>query len=138
VTTNGYSKSLPELIAELKGELRDFIATRVAMLQAEMRENLKSLKLAVPGLLMGLVLLWTAWLVLTAFLVTIIAHAFTPQPWAYVVAFLIVGVLYALFGGFAAMSAWKQIKQRGLKPGRTIRVLKEDRIWIQAESKVQS
>jgi VIT1/CCC1 family predicted Fe2+/Mn2+ transporter len=134
---NAYPKTVPEVLNELKEELKEFLTTRVAMLRSEMGEKLQKLKIAAPMLVIGLLLLITAWLVFTGFLVTIIAQAFLPNPWAYVLSFIIVAAIYAIVGGAAAMSGWKQLKQTGLKPERTIRVLEQDRIWIQTEAKTQ-
>ncbi len=134
---NPYPKTVPEVLTELKEELKEFLTTRVAMLRLEMGEKLHKIKVAAPMLVVGLLLLITAWLVFTGFLVTIIAQAFLPSPWAYVLSFIIVVALYAIAGGVAAMSGWKQLKQAGLKPERTIRVLEQDRIWIQTEAKTQ-
>ncbi len=107
------------------------------MLRAEISEKVQSFKMAAPVLTLGLALLLTAWFVLTGFLVCIIAAAFTPHPWAYTVSFLIVGVLYAIVGGAAAFLAWRQLKDKGIAPQRTIEVLKQDRIWLQNESRTQ-
>lgn len=130
---NGYTKSVAEVISDLKVEVQEFISTRVAMLRAEMQENLRTFKLAAPTLIIGLVLLWTAWLLLTGFLVAVIGIAFQPNPWAYVFSLLIVGVGYLILGGMAAMGAWKRMTEKGLKPKRTIHVLQQDKLWIQAE-----
>lgn len=134
---NGHAKSIPEVIADLKTELQEFMSTRVAMLRSELQDKLRSLKMAAPVLVVGVVLLWTAWLLLTGFLVAIIGVAFGNTPWAYVVSLVIVGVGYLIMGGLAAMAGWKKITQGGIKPERTIRVLQQDKIWIQAETKAQ-
>jgi len=134
---NGSTKSIPEVVEELKEELQEFITTRFAMLRAEFDEKLTSFKMAAPVLAIGLVLLGSAWLVLTGFLVCIIAQAFAPSPWNFTVAFLVIGVLYAIVGGAAAYLAWQQLKEKGVKPERTIRVLKQDGVWLQTEAKTQ-
>jgi hypothetical protein len=134
---NGHIKSIPEVIADLKTELQEFVSTRVAMLRSELQDNLRSLKMAAPVLIIGLVLLWTAWLLFTGFLVAIIGVAFGSSTWGYVISLLIVAAGYLIVGGLAAMTGWKKITQRGIKPERTIRVLQQDKIWIQAESKAQ-
>jgi hypothetical protein len=133
---NESTKTLPELITELKDELQEFVATRVAMLQAELGEKLQSFKLAAPGILVGLVLVATGWLVLTAFLVAAIANAFD-NPWKYPVALLIVGMVYSVVGVVVLTVGWQRIKRQGLAPERTIRVLKQDQIWLQTEVKTQ-
>lgn len=134
---NGHVKSVPEVIAELKAEFQEFVSTRVAMLRAEFQENLQSLKAAAPMLAVGLLMLITGWLLLTGFLVAIIGIAFQPGPWAYVISLIIVTAGYLLIGGMLAMAGWKRMIQKGLKPERTIRVLQQDKLWIQAESKAQ-
>jgi len=142
--TNGNARTVPEAINELKQELRqmkeelnEFLGTRVQMLRSEMGEKLRMIRLAAPTMAIGLVLLFTAWLVFTGFLVTIIAQPFMPSPWAYTISFVLVAVLYAIVGGAAAYLGWKQLRATGLKPERTIRVLEQDRIWLQTEAKSQ-
>jgi len=131
------SKTVGEVVAELKNELVDFVSTRVAMLRSEMGEKLRMIKMAAPVMLIGLGLLSTAWLLFTGFLVTIIAQVFMPSPWAYSLSFVLVAVLYAIVGGAAAYLGWKQLRATGLKPKRTVQVLEQDRIWLQAEAKTQ-
>lgn len=142
--TNGNARTVPEAISELKLELNrlkqelgEFISTRVAMLRSETGEKLRTIKLAAPTMVIGFVLLLTAWLLFTAFLVTIIAQVFMPSPWAYTSSFILVTVLYAIVGGSAAYRGWKQLRDTGIKPERTIRVLEQDRIWLQTEAKSQ-
>ena len=134
--TNG-NKPVTEVMEDLKDELKEFATTRLAMLRSEVNEKVQSFKMAAPVLTMGIALLGTAWLLFTGFLVCIIAQAFAPSAWDYAISFILVSVLYAIVGGLAAYLAWKQLKQKGVKPERTIRVLQEDRIWLQAEGKSQ-
>jgi hypothetical protein len=134
--TNGYAKSLPEIVNGLKVELKDFVATRLAMLRSEMQEKWSWLKLSLPALLIGAVLLMTAWLLFTALIVTAIANAFA-SPWAWVFAFLIVGGAYLLLGGMMVMGVVSKLRQTKLLPERTLRVLKQDEVWLQTEAKQQ-
>lgn len=135
--SNGYTKSIAEVLADLKVELLEFVSTRIAMLQSEVAENLRSLKLAAPALVAGLILLGTAWLLFTGFLVGMIGIAFEPSPWAYVLSLIVVAVAYSMLGGLMAVRAWKRITEKGITPRRTINVLQQDKIWIQAETKAQ-
>jgi Putative Actinobacterial Holin-X, holin superfamily III len=130
-------RTLAGVVAELKDELKDFVQTRVAMLQSEMRDKLSSLKTAAPMIVIGLVLLGTAWLLITGAIVAAIYVAFEGNPFAAAIALVIVGVLYALAGGAAVAFAWREIRQGGLAPRRTIRVLKDDQLWIRNEARVQ-
>jgi uncharacterized membrane protein YqjE len=135
--TNGNGKSVTEVIENLKEELKEFVTTRLAMLRSELDDKYRSFKTAAPVMTIGIGMLGTAWLLFTGFLVCIIAQAFAPSPWDYAVSFILVTVLYAIVGGLAAYLAWRQLMQKGVKPERTIRVLQQDRIWLQAEGKSQ-
>jgi uncharacterized membrane protein YqjE len=130
---NAHVKSVPEVLADLKSELVEFFSTRVAMLVAELRQNLQNLKLALPMVVVGLAVIWTAWLLFTALLVVVIGGAFQPRPWAYAAALLIVAVVYLAVGSLALMSGLKRLVGTSLKPERTIRVLERDTVWIQEE-----
>lgn len=134
--SNGYTKSLPEVINDLKQEVKEFVGTRVAILRSELNEKWSSIKSSIPALATGLLVLLTAWLLLTGMLVTAIATAFS-SPWGYTFAFLIVGVGYLLLGGMMAAMGWRQITKTGLMPERTLRVLKQDEVWLQTEAKTQ-
>lgn len=134
--TNGYTKSIPEIVNDLKTELKDFVATRVAMLRSELNANVAKMKSALPLIAVGLVLVITAWFVLTAGLIAAVAMAFA-TPWNYVIALFIVGFIYVVCGGLMALMGLRQLKQANLKPERTIRVLKQDQIWLQTEAKTQ-
>jgi VIT1/CCC1 family predicted Fe2+/Mn2+ transporter len=132
---NSHVKNVAEVVADLKEELQEFVSTRVAMLRTEVGAKLQTIKLALPTLIVGLVLLWTAWLAFTGFLVCLIAQAFWGSSWAFVISFIIVAFVYGVVGGMVALFAWKKIDESGVKPERTIRVLERDRIWLQTEAK---
>lgn len=134
---NGYTRPITDVMEELKEELKEFVGTRLAMLRSELNDKFQSFKMAAPVLTIGITLLGTAWLVFTGFLVCIIAQAFAPNPWDYAISFILVSVLYAIVGGLSAYVGWQQLKENGVKPERTIRVLQQDRIWLQAEGKSQ-
>jgi hypothetical protein len=85
-------------------------------------------------LVVGLVFALSAWLVLTAALVCIVAVAFGPGMMSWFYATLIVGGSYLLIGGAAAFFAMSEMKRANLKPERTLRVLKQDQLWLQNES----
>ena len=132
-----HAKSVGEVVADLKEELQEFANTRLGILRSEMSRKLERIKLATPMLVVGVVMLWTAWLVLTGFLVCIIGEAFSPSRWAYAASFILVAVCYGIVGGVATTIAWKNLKETGLKPERTLRVLQQDRVWLQTEAKTQ-
>lgn len=134
--TNGNHKPVQEVITDLKEELKEFLNTRFAMLRAEMTEKANNIRMVAPVLLIGLGLLLTAWVTFTGLAIVLIAQL-VPGPWAYVIAFAIVTVAYGAIGAASAMYAWGKLKHTGVKPERTIRVLEQDRVWLQAEAKTQ-
>ena len=75
-------KNLGSVVTELKGEFKEFASTRLSMLQSEMRDKLAAWKSAAPTLVIGVVMLWTAWLLVTAAIVAAIYVAFRGNPWA--------------------------------------------------------
>jgi uncharacterized membrane protein YqjE len=128
------ARSLSAVINDLKAEGRAFVNTRLEMLKAEMNEKIGAIKAAIPMMVVGLVFGLTAWMVLTAALVCIIAVAFGPGMMSWFYATLIVGGAYLVIGGAAAFFAMSEMKRANLKPERTLRVLKQDQVWLQNES----
>ena len=128
-------KSVAALFAEMKNELQDFVQTRVTMFKVELQEKAKVLKAAAPLAVIGAVLLLTAYLLFTLALVALV-FAFLPEnDYRWCIAFAAVGVLWLLVGGVAAYMAKRELEVKGLLPKRTVEVLKEDKMWIQAEVK---
>lgn len=132
---NGNGKSVIEVVEDLRDEFIEFITTRIAMIEAEFDEKAQAIKMSGPLLGIGMLVLTTAWLLFSGFLVCMIAQAFAPHPWNWALSFLVVAVLYAIVGGGAAYLAWSQLKDKGMKPERTLRVLKQDGLWLQTEAK---
>lgn len=131
-TANG--KSVTDVLQDFKNEFSTFVATRFQMLQEEMKQKATAMKAALPMVVIGIVFLLTAWFALTAALVVVIANAFPNNPWAYAISSAIVGVLYLIIGGICAIMGKNMLTKQGLKPEKTIRVLQEDKIWLQTES----
>ena len=135
---NERARTVTEVVTELKEEFEGFARTRLEILRAEMTAKLQQLRMTTPLLVVGVTLLGTAWLAFTGLLVCIVAEAFWPSPWAFVIGFLAVTVGYAIVGGVAARIAVKRLKETSLKPEVTMRVLEQDRVWLQAEARTQS
>jgi hypothetical protein len=131
-------RSLAQVIAELKDELKNFVQTRLEMLRAEWREKLQAWKLALPLMACGVALLATSWFLLTAAFIAIVAAAFYPSRFAYFFAFAIVGAIYSLVGAMATAFAIREMRVRGMIPQRTIQVLKDDATWLQTEARSQA
>jgi len=121
----------------MKEELKEFLSTRLTLLRAELREKAETLKIALPLAAVSLVLIGTAYLLLTLALVALVFALLPESPFRWFLGFLSVGVLWAILGGTAAWSAIRELELRGLIPRKTIRVLKDDKVWIQSEVRNQ-
>ena len=125
------------VVAELKEESKEFVSTRLAMLQSEMKNKVSAWKTAAPTLVAGALLLGTAWLLLTGAIVAAVYVAFGDNPWAAALSLIIVCVVYAICGGIAISVALGKMRETGVIPQRTLRVLKDDQVWISNEARAQ-
>jgi uncharacterized membrane protein YqjE len=136
--SNGNSgRSLGEIVAEMKAEVKEFVQTRFEMFKTEVQEKIKSLKIAAPLAGLGALLLGTAYLLFTMALVGLAVAFFRNSPYRWFFAFVIVAVLWTLLGAVAAYFAKREFELNSLAPKRTIEVLKGDKLWIQSEAKNQ-
>lgn len=130
-----HGRKLADALYQTAGQLLTLIDTRFSMLQAEMKERIAAWKASAPMVLMGGMVAATSFLILTGALITLIAKAFAGSPWALFFSFLIVGVLYAICGFALLFSGMKTLREKSLVPERTIRILKDDRVWLENEVK---
>jgi len=136
--SNGNSgRSLGEIVAEMKSEIKEFVQTRFEMFETEVQEKIKSLKIAAPLAGLGALLLGTAYLLFTMALVGLAVAFFRDSPYRWFFAFVIVAVLWSLLGGVVVYFAKREFELNSLAPKRTIEVLKGDKLWIQSEAKNQ-
>ncbi len=130
-------KTLTDVLQDFKNEFIVFVETRLQLLQEEMRQKAAGIKAAVPMLVVGAVILLTAWLLVTALIVAVVAvfvaGAMPGSPWVYSVAFGSVAVLYLIIGAIFAAVGKSALSKQSLKPEKTIRVLQEDKVWLQSE-----
>lgn len=130
-------RSLAGVVNEVKDELKDFLQTRIVMLKAELGEKMRHIKTSLPMLATAVVFLGTAFLLFTLCLVGLISVAFYGDPLRWFFSFIIVAVLYSIIGGMTAVFGLKELRAQGILPRKTIKVLKEDQIWLQNEARTQ-
>jgi uncharacterized membrane protein YqjE len=130
-------RSLSAILTEMKEELKEFAQTRIEMFRTELREKIKSLKVAVPLAALGALLLGTAYLMFTMAAVGLVVAFFRDNPYRWCFAFAAIAVLWILLGGIAAYFAKREFESKGFVPRKTIEMLKGDKLWIQAEAKNQ-
>ncbi|HET7751524.1 MAG TPA: phage holin family protein [Terriglobales bacterium] len=136
-TVNFNGRSFAGVVNEVKDEFKEFLQTRITMLRAELGEKMRTFQAALPMLATAIVFLATSFLLLTLCLVALISVAFYGDPFRWFFSFLIVGVLYSIIGGMAAVFGLKELRAQGIMPKKTIKVLKEDQIWLQHEARTQ-
>ncbi len=129
---NENGKTLAGVLHEVKDELKDFLDTRLQMLMGEMKQKFSVWRLALPMFLVAGLVLLLGLLLLSVALVAAIAVAI---GWGW--AFLVVGAFYCIIAGGIALLVYSEIKAEGVAPERTLRVLKQDKIWLQNEARTQ-
>ena len=135
-TANG--KNIVDLLHDFKSEFAHFVETRAQLFQEEMRQKGTAIRAAMPLIVVGVVLLLTAWLLVTGLIVVVVAAfvtgAMPNSPWIYPIALGSVALLYLLIGSALAIAGKNALKKHGLKPEKTIQVLQEDKVWLQRET----
>ena len=130
-------KPIAQLLTEFKNELAEFVATRVEMLRQEMREKFAAISSALPVIAAGAVLALLAAVFLCVATVAVVAMFLGGDAGAWAAAFGIVGGAFLLIGALAISFGIRKLKARNLKPERTLRVLKQDQIWLRNETRNQ-
>jgi uncharacterized membrane protein YqjE len=128
-------KSLATILAETRDEIKQFITTRVNMLKMEIGEKVHTLKSVAPILFFAVALLWAGWMALTFAVIALLHGLFVPSVYAWGWAALIVAGAYLALGIIVGWFVYAEIKATGLKPSRTLTVLKQDQTWIQNEAR---
>lgn len=129
---NRNSRPLSYTLAELKSAVKDFFETRFAILKCELKQNLEHLEIAAPLLVVGAVLLCTAYLLITAGMIALVA-VFIHSAYRWFFAFTGIGLLWAVAAGIAGYIAMREFKLKALAPKKTLEVLKGDKAWLQKE-----
>ena len=128
-------KSLATLLAETREELKEFVTTRLGILKAEIDEKISTLKSVVPLLLIAAALLLAGWMALTFALIALLHGVFLPSPFAWLWGALIVGGAYLALAIAIGWFAYGEITSAGITPTRTLKVLKQDQVWLQNEAR---
>jgi len=126
-------RRVADILAEMKAELVGFIRTRTTLLRTELAEKWKILRVAIPLAGLAVLLLSTAFLLLTGALVGLVVAAFPHSLYRWFFACLIVGLFWVVAGWGAAYFAVREFQVRSMLPQRTLRILKGDKLWFETE-----
>ena len=130
MTNQGNGRPLGAVVSEIKQEITDFARTRYQMLVSEMQQKLNAWKTAIPFLGAAMFLAFMAMILLSLALVAVIAVAI---GWGW--ALFTVGAFYLIVAAIAGGIGYSELSRNSLAPERTLRVLKEDQVWLQKEAK---
>jgi uncharacterized membrane protein YqjE len=133
--SQSHERSVGSILADIRDELTQFVNTRVQVLKTEFQESTASLRAGLPFAIVAVGFTGTAFLLLTAAVVAIVAMAFAGRPYAWFLALAIVGALWLVLGGISGFLAYSQIRRRFQFPRRTVDVLKADAVWLQSETR---
>jgi uncharacterized membrane protein YqjE len=133
--THVNNRSLADILTDMKSEFQQFMKTRIELLRAELEEKTRVIKAALPLAAVGIVFLGVAFVLFSLAVVGLVVVAFDGNAYRWFFAFLIVGILWSIFGAIAALVAKQQVSAKGLAPRKTIHVLNNDKAWLQREAK---
>ncbi len=74
-------RPLGEVLTDLKTELKEFISTRIQILQSEITEKVGTMKASAPTIVIGALFAVTAWILFSLALVFLLSMAFEGQPY---------------------------------------------------------
>lgn len=128
-------KSIGSVISETKDELKSFLQTRAQLFQAEARQKLQTWKMSALLIGVGTLLLLTAWFAFVFALVALLHSWLGHGDYSWCFGALIIGALFLISGLGLVFSGYQDIKKAGVKPDRTLRILKRDQEWIQSQTR---
>ena len=131
------ARGLGAILADIVQELQEFVNTRIQMVKSELHETMSAVSVALPLGLLALILVGTGFLLLTGAVVVVIAAAFAGHAYAWLYAFLIVGVVWIGVGGVSAFFAYNEFRSKAKFPKHTVEVLKADKVWIESEARTK-
>jgi len=138
VIENQNGRNLAAVARELAQELKDFVRTRAQIFVSEMQEKVGAWGTGAAMFALAGAFLRTAYLLLTGALVSLVVVAFPDNPYRWFLAFLIIGVLWSICGAICYFMGKNAFKSHSALPENTIRVLKEDQLWIEKEARSQA
>jgi uncharacterized membrane protein YqjE len=129
-------KSMAEVAQELKVELRDFVTTRLSILKHELKEKSATWKVVVPMLALAAFCALASFTAVNIALLAFLRGLFEgPYAWCY--SALILAGIYLVAAAGLYWFGRRELVQAGMVPERTLRVLKQDQLWLQNEARTQ-
>lgn len=118
-------KSLGDLVGELTKDFSDLVSTHIALAKVEVKDEAKRAGKGV-GMMVGAAVGGLLALIVLSHSLAWALDALMPRA----VAFLLVGLLWAVVAGVLALLGKKAFQELNPKPEQTMQELKEDRKWL--------
>ena len=110
-------RTLADIIGDIRDEAKEFLQTRVQLLRSELEDSAAAVKRSLPLIMIAMPMLWTAYLLFTLALVSLLAIAFRDNPYRWVFAFGIVAITWGIIGFALAVSAQNKFRrERCIRP----------------------
>ena len=126
----GNEPSLGDLFGSLAADMSTLMRKEVSLAKTEMTDKATTAGKNIGALVVGGLVAYTGLLVLLATLVMGL-----DEYMATGLAALIVGGVLAIIGGIMVMQGINTLRDMNLKPEKTIESLKEDKEWLQEQTK---
>jgi Putative Actinobacterial Holin-X, holin superfamily III len=128
-------RSLASALLEIKDDLKMFAQTRAQLLRAEIGEKMRIWKSAMVFLALAALFLVTGWFTSVFALIALLNSWIVSGRYGWFLGGLIVSAILLVSGALCGLAGYKGIKASGVKPTRTLRVLKQDQEWIQRRTR---
>ena len=110
------------LLRQLMREVPELFAKELALVKAELQQNLATLKAGTAAVATGAIVLLAGFVILL--LAAVYALAMVLEPW---LAALIVGAVTVIVGLIMVQSGKKQFEPSHLRPDRTLHAMEQDK-----------
>jgi uncharacterized membrane protein YqjE len=128
-------RTLASEIAGIKEELKTFFQTRVLILRAEAKEKIRTWRSSIVLLALAVVFLISGWFALVFALIALVHAWIVAGSYAWFGGGVIISLLLLAAGVACGQSGYRGIKAAGMKPTRTLKILKQDQEWIQKQAR---
>jgi hypothetical protein len=118
-------RSIGALFGDLADDLRRLFWLEIELFTREFGDNLRRCQRGGAAMAAGVLLAFSAWLVLLA--AAVLGLATVLRPW---LAALIIAALVLAVAAIFLFVGQRQLRTSNLVPRRTLNALREDRVWI--------
>jgi hypothetical protein len=126
-------RSVGDLFRELAGETSTLLRQEVALAKTEIKQEVRTASVNLGSMAAGGAVAYAGLIVLLMGLGTALGELFDEdRVW---LGLLIVGLIAAVAGYVLVKKGLDRLKAEGLAPERTITTLKEDKQWLQNETR---